>query len=272
MQMTLSKARTRSHVFSCLACLILVAASSESLARALEPRTSAPDSELKRIDLHRNGAVGNEVTATFAIPFAPGELNDPSMVRILDGNGIEIPASVQETLRWHFKDGSIRSVRVQLKATLVDDTRRLQFDVGRARTRGLPLAPYANSLVDGPHHLRVPGILATLDPRWLTRSLVAGPQQPFESANSYDRYVATQLEWASALPVADSTAWLFDRPSTLFKLYVRSGRIEHLRAAIESYRFYMSKLVRGTDKCAGGWKFAKVNPCVLAIAAINKSF
>ena len=69
----------------------------------------------------------------------------------------------------------------------------------------------------------------------------------------------------------DSSAWLFDRTSTLYKLYVRSGRIDYLRAAVASYRFYMSHLHRDGpafhiglhphSECLGGWAFAKVKPC-----------
>ena len=140
-------------------------------------------------------------------------------------------------------------------------TSTLRFDVAPARAARIEAWPYTEGLVDGANALRVPGVLATLDPRWLSRSLLAGPQQPVDPGNAYDRYFTTQFEWARVLPATDSTAWLFDRSSTLFKYYVRSGRLEHLRSAVESYRFYMSHLVRGAEKCAGGWRFGKANAC-----------
>lgn len=228
-------------------------------AFAIAPARAAPDPALTRIDLHVTAArPAADMRVSFGIPFAPGELTDAAHVRIHDANGDEVPAAVTPTLRWHFRDGSIRAVRVQVRA---DAATPLRFVVGSPRTAVLEAAPYAECLVDGAHALRMPAVLATLDPRWLSRSLIAGPQQPVEPGNAYDRYVETQFEWAGALPTTDSTAWLFDRPTTLFKLYVRSGRIEHLRAAVESYRFYMAKLVRDGARCAGGWQFGKANPC-----------
>lgn len=229
------------------------------------PTYAAPpphDSSLMRIELHRNGAAATgEHAVTFGIPIPPGALTDPAHLRIVDEDGVEVPTHVTTTLRWHFKDNSIRAVRVQLRAAIPRASRTLRFAIGGARGSRIDGWPYADGLVDGAHGLRVPGVLVTLDPRWLSQSLLAGPQQPVDPGNAYDRYVATQLEWARELPTTDSTAWLFDRPSTLFKHYVRSGRREHLQAAVESHRFYMRQLVRGDEKCAGGWRFGKANPC-----------
>lgn len=228
-----------------------------------EPAPRTPiDPTLTRIELHRDAAAASkgEVAVTFGIPFPPGALGDVRDLRIVDEQGREIPADVTASLRWHFRDGSVRAARVQVRVAMPDARRTLRFAVGEPR-RATPAGwAYAEGLVDGGNGLRMPGVLATLDPRWLSRSLVAGPQQPVEAGNAYDRYFDTQFEWARALPTSDSTAWLFDRPSTLFKHYVRSGRIEHLRAAVESYRFYMAHLVR-EGKCAGGWRFGKANPC-----------
>jgi hypothetical protein len=242
------------------------------------------DPALTRIELQRiaaaptGSAAATEIAITFGIPFAPGALTDARNVRIVDEQGHEIPADVTPSLRWHFRDDSIRAVRVQLRIAMPDARRTLRFVIGEPRRTSVAGWPYAEGLVDGEHGVRLPAVLATLDPRWLSGSLVAGPQQPIEAGSAYDRYFDTQFEWSRALPTADSTAWLFDRPSTLFKHYVRSGRIEHLRAAVESYRFYMGHLVRD-GKCAGGWRFGKANPCdakyvtiepiVLAVALVG---
>lgn len=222
--------------------------------------------EARRIVVHRNGNDGDTVTVTLGLPLPPGTLDDAGRLRILDETGAEIPAAVEPTLRWHGADGSIRAVRVQFKVQLHGDVRTLSFDIGSERSESIEPWPYPEGLAHGPHALRVPGALATLSPAWLAASLIAGPQIPFDPAdNAYDRFVETQFGWAQALPTDDPHAWLFDRTSTLFKLYVRSGRIDHLRAAVESYRFYMSHLVRsgpssGRD-CAGGWRFGAVNSC-----------
>lgn len=212
------------------------------------------------IELHRLDGGSGEVAITFGIPFPPGKLSDADSIRILDERGAEIPAHVEPSLRWHFRDNSIRSVRVQLRTNVGKQARRLSFATDKPRTMSLEGWEYALALSDADHGLRMPRALATLDPRWLTASLMAGPQQPVDSNDAYDRYFETQFAWAKALPVSDSTAWLFDRPSTLFKRYVRSGNIEHLRSAVQSYRFYMAQLQR-TGQCPGGWQFGKANAC-----------
>jgi|GEM_PF-386730 len=219
----------------------------------------------QRIELHRNGAQGNDVQVTVGIPFAPGQLTDAKNVRILDASGAEIPAHVEPTLRWHFKDGSVRAVRAQFKATLKGDTATLNFAFDQPRNADAPGWPYNDGLVDGPAGLRVPGVLATLNPEWLSESQIAGPQQAAVPPTAYDKYVATQFEWAKKLPTEDASAWLFDRPTTLYKQYIRTGRYDYLKAAVESYRFYMSHFRRiGPPMhpiCGGGWEFGGVNPC-----------
>jgi len=227
--------------------------------------------DTQRIEVHRNGAAGDSVAVTLGIPFAPGQLTDAKHLRILDSSGREVAAHVEPVLSWHFKDRSIRAVRVQFHTRLLGDTATLSFALGALRGFDAPGWPIADELVDGGEGVRVPGALATLSPAWLCASLIAGPQQPMRPYDAYDDYVATQFEWAQKLPAEDSTAWLFDRTSTLYKLYVRSGRVEHLRAAVASYRFYMSHLHRDgpafhiglhpRSGCLGGWQFGKVNPC-----------
>ncbi len=212
------------------------------------------------IELHRLDGGSGEVAVTFGIPFPPGKLSDADSIRILDERGAEIPAHVEPSLRWHFRDNSIRSVRVQLRTNVGKQARRLSFATDKPRTKSLEGWEYALGLSDADHGLRMPRALATLDPRWLTASLMAGPQQPVDSNDAYDRYFETQFAWAKTLPVSDSTAWLFDRPSTLFKRYVRSGDIEHLRSAVQSYRFYMAQLQR-EGSCPGGWQFGKAKAC-----------
>ena len=82
---------------------------------------------------------------------------------------------------------------------------------------------------------------------------------------AYDRYFATQFEWAKKLPSDEGSAWLFDRPTTLFQQYVRTGRADYLAAAAESYRFYMDHIGRtgapGWPLCGGGFHLGKVNVC-----------
>lgn len=233
----------------------------------------------QRIVVHRNAGRGNDVAVSVGIPLPPGALHDARQLRVLDEHGEEVPAAVQPMLRWHFKDGSVRAVRVQFRTALSGDTQIYYFALGKTRQRDLPGWPYAEGLVDGEQGLRVPAALATLSPAWLCASLIAGPQQPAAPGEPYAEYVAAQFQWARKLPVDDASAWLFDRPSTLFKAYVRTGRFDYLQAADLSYRFYMKYIRRDgfpiSPSCAGGWllgdkpcdvKYVYVEPILLAVA------
>jgi hypothetical protein len=219
------------------------------------------------ITLHRHGAVGDRVAVTVGIPFPPGMLDDARRVRIEDARGQPVPAHVEATLRWHFDGGGIRAVRAQFHATLAGDSAQLRFalaPVGATATAA-PGWAYADELVDGADGVRVPGVLATLSPQWMTASLIAGPQVPAVPPGAYDRYFETQFAWARKLPRSDGSAWLFDRPTALFQQYVRTGRVDYLAAAVQSYHFYMAHIRRfgapGWPLCGGGFKLGEVNPC-----------
>jgi hypothetical protein len=231
------------------------------------------------IVIHRNAGSDPDVRVTVGIPLPPGALRDPKLVRILDDHGAEVPAAVQTTLRWYAKDGSVRAVRAQFLTRMEGHDKTFYFALGQPRERDLAAWPYADGLVDGEAGFRVPAVLATLTPSWLCDSLVAGPQLPAAAKEPYANYVAAQFRWARKLPVDDSTAWLFDRPSTLYKAYVRTGRFDYLQAADLSYRFYMKYIRRDglpvSPSCAGGWtfgdkpcdvKYVYVEPVLLAVA------
>lgn len=248
---------------------------------ALTPPRSTPADILpdQRITLHRNAGGDADVPVSIGIPFAPGALHDTRLLRILDARGDEIPAAVQTTLKWHFKDDSVRAVRVQFHATMKGDRQTFYFAIGKRRQLDIPGWPYAKGLVDGEHGLRIPQALATLTAPWLCASLIAGPQQPATPGEPYANYVSRQFEWAGKLPVGDSTAWLFDRPTALYKAYIRTGRLDYLQEAVLSYHFYMKYIRRdglpASPTCAGGWtfndkpcdvKYVYVEPSLLALA------
>ena len=92
------------------------------LAWAVPRAASAEPPALQRIDLHRNGGVGDDVAVTVGIPFAPGQLQDVARVRILDAQEHEIAAHVEPMLYWYPNKRSIRAVRAQFRAHLTGDT------------------------------------------------------------------------------------------------------------------------------------------------------
>ncbi|WP_267220872.1 hypothetical protein [Dyella silvae] len=245
-----------------------------------EASASAPDVlPDQRIVLHRNASSGSPVLASVGIPFPPGVLTDPQQLRILDAKGNEVAAAVQVMLRWHFKDNSIRAVRAQFHAPLTSDEETYYFAIGKPRKEEIAGWPYDAGLVEGPQGLHVPAVLGTLTPAWMSASLIAGPQQPATPDEAYAKYVSRQFEWARKLPVDDFSAWLFDRPSALFKAYIRTGRFDYLQAADVSYRFYMKYIKRDgipeSPSCGGGWtfndkvcdvKYVYIEPILLSVA------
>ncbi|WP_291775371.1 hypothetical protein [Luteibacter sp.] len=218
-----------------------------------------------RIEVTRLAGARGDLPVSVGIPLPPGRLRDPALIRVFDAKGKEVPASVKPMLTWHFRDGSLRAVRVQFHGP----PGSYAFDIGTRRAENIDGWPYAQGLVDGK-----PAALATLTPEWLTASLIAGPQRVAARDEAYAKYVDGQFHWARELPVKDTTAWLFDRPSTLFKAYVRTGRADYLAAAEESYRWYMKGIGR-EGRCPGGWvtdgkpcdvKYVYIESILLAVA------
>jgi hypothetical protein len=192
-------------------------------------------------------------------------LRDARRVLILDEEGQTIPAHVEPTLHWYINGGGIRSVKVQFRTTLDGNTRTLHFAVGDPDGKTADGWAYTDGLIKDADGVLVPAVLATLSPEWMSASLIAGPQRPAVPKSAYDRYFATQFRWAEPLPRENGAAWLFDRPTTLFQQYVRTGRVDYLAAATQSYRFYMEHIRRhgapGWPLCGGGWSLGEVNVC-----------
>ena len=248
-----------------------------SPANERRPATSPDSVANQRSELHGKAAMGTAGPVSIGIPFAPGVLRDTHLLRILDEHGAEVPAAVQATLRWHGKDGSIRAIRAQFHAR-PGHQHTFYFALGKPRTLELASWPYSAGLVDGEQGTKVSATLATLTPAWLCESLIAGPQWPAAAGEAQAGFVSTQFAWARKLPVGDPSAWLFDRPSTLYKAYVRTGRYDYLQAAELSYHFYMKYIERNglamSPFCAGGWtynhkpcdvKYVYVEPTLLAL-------
>ena len=224
----------------------------------------------RTFEVRRVAGKGDVLPITVGIPFPPGVLHDAGELRIVDAQDRDVPMSATSTLTWHFRDGSVRAVRAQFRGA----PGTYRFAIGATRPPSIAGWPYAEGLVGGR-----PAALATLTPQWLTASLIAGPQSVAARDEPYARYVDAQFRWARALPKADTTAWLFDRPTTLFNAYVRTGRADYLEAAEDSYRWYMAGIRREgppvSPSCGGGWvpdgkpcdvKYVYIEPVLLAVA------
>lgn len=271
-------------VLGCLLALAMVAFPIDSRALALPAgaasAATAPPLDLfppmpssraaRKVQVARLAGKGDDLPVTLGLPLPPGLLHDAAQVRLLDERGAEVPAAVKPMLTWHFRDGSLRAVRVQFHGP--PGTYYFAFDA--PRTKHAAGWPYDEGLVDGR-----PAAIASLAPEWLTSSLIAGPQSVVTPGEPYARYVDAQFRWARTMPTGDTTAWLFDRPSTLFKAYVRTGRADYLEAAETSYRWYMAGIKRDgmpvSPSCGGGWlpngkpcdvKYVYIEPILLAVA------
>lgn len=221
-----------------------------------------PDSS-RAIVLTPNADLGARELVSLGIPFAPGELKDAGRVRIVDGDGAEVPAFVKPTLRWHWKDDSIRSVKVQFFA---EQGSEYGFRTDQPRTRSMAEEPYDRGTRPGKMDAPVPRVIATLDPQWLVDSLVAGHQAAYDGKRAYDRYVDRQWQWAEDVPYAGKHGFLFDRPSVIGFQYVRNGQPAYFAEFYNSATFYLSHVKRGGrgggwPDCTGGWEFDGVSPC-----------
>ncbi len=242
----------------------MTAAEATTTDPAANARASLPEGLPRTITLTANADdLGASEPVTLGIPFPPGVLTDAARVRVLDADGAEVPAFVKPMLRWHWIDGSVRSVKVQFVA---DPKRAYRFDIEQPRTQSIAEVPYERGTRPGKMEAPVPRVLATLDPAWLVHSRVAGMQLPYDRKRDYDRYVDRQWQWAKDTPYSGSHGFLFDRASVVGFQYVRSGRPEAFAEFYNAATFYLSKIKRGGNgggwpDCTGGWEFDGVNAC-----------
>jgi hypothetical protein len=218
---------------------------------------------LTTITLTPDAGTGNNELINLGIPFPKGVLSHSSNVRILDEQGAEVAAYVADTIKWH-SDGSVRAVKVQFFADMSSGLKIYSFDTTQPRTINLQEQPYNNGTTPAKESFRIPRVLATLTPEWLTGSMIAGHQTILDSTN-YDNYIKSQWQWAKDTSYTEYSNWLLDRVSTITKLYIRSGNPEYLKEAFNSYRFYMDKIktsgTPGWPDCAGGWEYLDKSPC-----------
>jgi hypothetical protein len=222
-----------------------------------------PPPASQAITLTANADLGAVELVSMGIPFAPGALTDANQVRILDAGGIEVPAFVKPTLRWHWLDNSIRAVKVQFFA---DPAGQYRFDTSQPRTRIIDEQFYDNGTRPGKMNAPVPRLLATLDAGWLVDSQIAGPQLVRDPARAYDQFVDRQWQWAENTSYTGVHGFLFDRASVIGFQYVRNGDPDYFAEFYNSATFYLSKIKTegsggGWPDCTGGWAFDGVNAC-----------
>ena len=226
------------------------------------------------ITLTPNEENGASELINLGIPFPPGVLTDATYVKIMDDNNSEVAAFVKPVLTWHFKDFSIRAVKVQFYANMTNGARVFHFEYSSPRKKNLTEQPYDNGSKPGKEGVTVPRILTTLTPEWMTSSLIAGELTPISGTGKFDRF--WQAQWVNFQEnrsyTEDSSMWLYDRPSTIMKQYIRTGDPGYLKEAINSYRFYSAHIVTNTSQeCAGGFELGDVDACNIKYVYLRPS-
>ncbi len=197
------------------------------------------------VSLVPQGEAGDTQRVHFGVPMPEGELDDPAEVRVFDERG-ELPAHVRP-IAWH-ADASLRSVEIQVEVDIAE-TNGLEIELGVPATAGaLDPVPVEDTLVsaDGAEG---PRVLAVLPPEWLMESELVGPVPSAPPAGG-----ASLGAWAGVCDAdrydtghfsstrGNRGAWLYDRPTALFRLHAITGDASPLRSAYREAHIYRREI------------------------------
>ena len=192
-------------------------------------------------------------TVNIGLPLPPDLVTDPLQISITNQDNQEIDAAVRPLEMWRSATKSLRAVQVQCDVDLSKGVeRRIRIRIGDPRRRDrASFMPVEATLIqaDG---LKGPRALAVLPADWLCESRVAGPQTPASRSGRYavyDRVVEASFNGSlDYVASTDATHWLFDRTSTWYKAYVRTGDSKYLLAAYRAAHFVRSQTVADGPK------------------------
>ncbi len=200
-------------------------------------------SDAVTIKLVANGEGAGQENVQFGLPLPPSFLDAVDRVRVVDALGHEVEAHTAALEHWQIGQpaGTVRSVLIQLRGDFTRaraQTLQVRFD-GRGRSRE-PLFTTEDALFVRNAAVE-PRVLALLPATWMCASWVAGPQVAVSEAGvyaTYDRLVERSFPGSLAFARSSTAAhWLFDRTSTWYKQYVRTGQPQYLRAAHDAAHF-----------------------------------
>jgi hypothetical protein len=192
-------------------------------------------------------------TVNIGLPLPPGLVSNPLQISVDDADDQEIDAAVRPLEVWRSGTQSLRAVQVQCDVDLSKGVeRRIRVRIGDQRRRDRPsFVPVEATLVqaDG---LRGPRVLPVLPADWLCESRLAGPQTPASRSSRYSLYdrvveasFARSLDYVAS---TDATHWLFDRTSSWYKAYIRTGDTKYLLAGYRAAHFVRSQTVADGPK------------------------
>jgi hypothetical protein len=174
--------------------------------------------------------VSGDLLVSFGLPLPPGHLSDTARVAVFDGS-TEIAAYAGQLVPWRgiFK-GYVRSALIQFRMNFATSTttRTVTVKTNVLRTRSMAKTP-VDSTCQSAGCTEGPDVWALLPADWLCRSWVAGPQLPSSltpaAYTGYEQWADRYFPGILSYDLAGSGGepWLYDRVSTLYKLYVRRG-------------------------------------------------
>lgn len=168
---------------------------------------------------------------------------------------------------------SVRATRITIERAFdTSDPVQITVHWGQAPTLALPAVPGQRdnwvSANEGPdpneyprsEQIREPPVFATLPPEWLGSVLIRGRTVPVSSVGDFGFFDEAMVGYARtavndvASSVADDelidylsqpSPWLFDRASTLYSVYLRTGDVKWLRHAHRATEYYANHIVDG---------------------------
>ncbi|HEU4532940.1 MAG TPA: hypothetical protein VFS00_02435, partial [Polyangiaceae bacterium] len=245
-----------------------VGASGGGLAPAGFGAVSVPARGRLRVDVVADRGPLEGGVVSLGVPFPPGALRDPSMLRVLNERGEEVAAHAASLARWP-ADGSQRAVLVAFRASLAAGAAATwAIEYGAKRTRE------AGALAAEPDGRAV----AALPPAWYARSLVvgyrvgAGENEAFGAwGEKVERALAEMAPAWQAYGLSCRTTALertyYDGPHALFQRFLYRGTAGAYRRAREESTWYRANELRWFDggkvaayACAEGWADDRAMP------------
>lgn len=211
------------------------------------------------------GTPGTELV-TFGLPLLRGVITSTAQIRVRQGDR-DIPIACKAGLRWHWKDGSLRSVTIQCAVDMSGGDVTLSIDgAGRDTAQDRAPQPVDAGWADSGYRdldgrvLRAPRVYALHDLAYVAQTGLLPPYLPPATDDPSNTGIwSTANRFLGTFPYAstDSSAWLFDRPTTLFKLALQINDIAKRKALLKhaavSKRHYFNYVVRTQIDNGSNW-------------------
>jgi hypothetical protein len=227
-----------------------------------------PSEGTVEVTLHpgAQATIGSPTVVSFGAPFPRGALTDAGKLRARIAGGDELPIHAEALLPWHVFPGraeageSIRSAMVSVEVTFSSEQPlviELEYGVAPTLTMAAVPDPRADwvDVTDGEFPdgtVTEPPVYATFPAAWLGDCVLRTRTTPVDSDPTYawldESLVGFAHTAVNDVPdsvtelidyIGDASAWLFDRTSTLYGVYARTGDVKWLRHAHRSAQFYL---------------------------------